>query len=299
MQYFDIIKRAAKITWRAKYLWVFGLFAGAGVGGSGSNLNSYNWPGEDMESNGKQIAGEVKDFLADNWIWIIIVVLALLFIGLIFFVLSVIARGALIHCVSHTDAGKPTGFKDGIRAGAKKFFPVFVTSLLAGLIILAALIILGVPVGLLFYFQMTFRAILLLLFALVIFIPLAFVVTLVVTWSLQYIVIENKKVLESWKLGFALFRHNLGANLLMWLILMLVGLVAGLAFVIAVFVVAIPFVLLGILAYLVVQWAGVAVVAAMGVMFLFLISLLYGAVLSTFQSATWTLMFRELVKSSK
>ncbi|MFH2104737.1 MAG: hypothetical protein ABII72_00675 [Parcubacteria group bacterium] len=297
MEYFKILKRAAKITWQAKYLWVFGLFAGAG---SGFSFNSSgNWQSNDLGPNGKQAMTGAKNFLTDNWIWVAVAILALLLIGLVFFVLSVIARGGLIHCVNHIETGQPTGFKDGLRAGAKKFLPVLGTALIAGLIILAAVVILGVPVGLLFYFQMTLRAILLLIFALAIFIPLAVVLSMVGIWSWQYIVIEDKKVLESWRLGFDLFRHNLGANLIMWLLLMVVGLVASIVFMIVVLIVAIPFVLLGILAYLAVQWVGVVVVVAMSVMFLFLLSLFYGAVLSTFQSATWTLMFLELVKSDK
>ncbi|NQV13738.1 MAG: hypothetical protein HQ530_05570 [Parcubacteria group bacterium] len=298
MEYFAILKRAAKITWQAKYLWIFGLFAGVGSGSFNFN-SSGNWQSNDLGSNGGQAMTGAKNFLTDNLIWVAVAILALLLIGLVFFVLSVIARGGLIHCVNRIETGQPTGFKDGLRAGAKKFLPVLGTALIAGLVILAAVVILGVPVGLLFYFQMTLRAILLLIFALAIFIPLAVVISMVGIWSWQYIVIEDKKVIESWKLGFDLFRHNLGANLLMWLLLMVVGLVAGIAFIIVIFIIAIPFLLLGFIAYAIVQWAGVAVVVAMGIMFLLLLSLFYGAVLSTFQSATWTLTFRELVKSDK
>ncbi|MBU1177852.1 hypothetical protein KJ903_01405 [Patescibacteria group bacterium] len=294
MDYFGIIKRAAKITWQAKYLWIFGLLAG--FGGSSFNYNpSSSWQDNGSNSSsGEQAMNEIKNFLTDNWIWIVIVVLALLVIGLIFFVLSVIARGALVHCVDRIDGGKPTSFKDGFRIGAKKFLPMLASNLAMIFILLGTLVVLGVPVGLLFYYQMTLRAILLLLFALVIYIPLGFVVSFIAIWSWQYIVIKNMKVVESWRAGLLLFKNNLGASLIMWLLLFVVGLVTGIAFLIIVLVVAIPFVLLGVLAYAVVQWMGVAVVAAAGVMFLFLLSLLYGAVLSTFQSAVWTLMFREI-----
>ena len=299
MQYFDILKRAAGITWRAKYLWIFGLLVG--FGGGSFNFNSFSsWQDDSSSSfDGSQAISGTKDFLADNWIWIVIVVLALLFIGLVFFVLSVIARGALIHCVNHVETGRPTGFKDGFRAGTKKFLPMLASNLAMVLILLGALVVLGVPVGLLFYYQMTLRAILLLLFALIIYIPLGFVISFVVIWSWQYIVIKGMKVVESWRAGLLLLKNNLGANVIMWLLLIVVGMVAGIAFMIIVLIVAIPFVLLGILAYLAVQWVGVAVVAAMGIMLLFLLSLLFSAILSTFQSATWTLMFREFVENDK
>ena len=243
--------------------------------------------------------GKTQNFLTDNWIWIALAVLALLLVGLVFFVLSTIARGALISCVGKIDAGQPTDFKDGLRTGAKKFWSLLATTLAVGLVLLLAFVILGVPVGLLFYFEMTVRAILLLLFALAIYIPLTFILSLVVIWSWQYIVLQDKKVIESWKAGFALLKNNLGANLVMWLLLFLVSLVAGIAFMVAIIIVVIPFVVLGVIGYMIASWAGVVAIAAAGVVLLFALSLLYSAILATFQSATWTLMFREITGDTK
>ena len=83
-------------------------------------------------------------------------------------------------------------------------------SLTGGLIFLAAVIILGVPVGLLFYFEMYVRAIILLLFALLILIPFLVVISFTNNyWGFRYAVIEKQRVITAWKKGFTLFKNNL------------------------------------------------------------------------------------------
>ena len=292
MDYFDIIKRAAKITWRFKYLWIFGFLAGISSGG----FSSYNSGGTgDYSSPNIQAATiTVKDFLVDNWIWVALVLAVLLLVGLVFFILSVISQGALIGCVDKIDEGEQTGFKDGLSMGYKKFWRILVMGITGGLVLLIAMLILGVPVALLFYFSMYVRAIILLLFALVIMVPLFVVVFFLNNWGFRYAVIENNKIMPAWKKGFTLFKDNLSTSLIMALLMFCIAMAAGIVFLVIALIIIIPFIVLGFASYIVAQGIGVAVVAVMGGVLFLIFAIFINAILSTFQSATWTLMFKEI-----
>jgi len=292
MDYLDIIKRAAKITWGFKYLWVFGFLAGVSSGGFSSYNSSGtgNYSGADMQA----ATSTVKDFLFDNWLWVALILAVLLLIGLVFFILSVISQGALIGCVDKIDKGERTGFKDGLSMGYKKFWRILVMGIIGGLILLVAMLILGVPVGLLFYFGMYIRAIILLLFALLIMVPLFVVVFFINNWGLRYAVIEDNKIIAAWKKGFALFKNNLSSSLIMGLLMFCIAMVAGIVFLIVALIIIIPFVAIGFASYIVAQGIGVAVVAAMGGVLFLIFVIFINAILSTFQSTSWTLMFKEI-----
>jgi len=294
MDYSDIIKRAAKITWRFKYLWIFGFLAGASSGG----FSSYNSGStSDLSGADMQTAiSTVKDFLFNNWLWVALAVVALLLIGLVFFILSVISQGALIGCVDKIDAGAKTSFKDGFLMGYKKFWRILVMGIVGGLVLLVAMIILGVPVGLLFYFDMYIRATILLLFALLIMAPLFIVVFFINNWGFRYAVLKDQKIVTSWKKGFELFRNNLSSSLLMALLVFCIAMAAGIVFVVVALIIIIPFIVLGFASYIVAKGIGVAVVVVMGVLLFLIFAIFVNAIMSTFQSATWTLMFKEIEK---
>lgn len=52
MDYFDILKRALKVTWKYKALWVLGFFVGAGSGGSGGSSGYRSSVGNNTGSTG-------------------------------------------------------------------------------------------------------------------------------------------------------------------------------------------------------------------------------------------------------
>jgi len=301
MDYIGIIKRAFQITIKNKYLWLFGLLAGAG--GGGGSYNFYNGGSGDLSNvanrNFRSPYLQMRNFLTDNWIWIAVIIGIILVIGIILLILSIISQGALVGCINKVDNNKKSGIKDGFKIGKNYFWRVLGLGLLTGIVIFAAVIILGIPIMMLFYYKMIGRGILLVLVALLIFIPLAVVINYMTVFGLRFIVLKNKKVIESLRLAFDLFMKNVWPSIAMSLIMMAVGLVVGMIMIIAFIVVAIPFVILGFIAYFIAQWMGVVIVVILGMLVFFFLSFLLGSIMSTFKSGVWTLAFKELTGIKK
>jgi hypothetical protein len=150
------------------------------------------------------------------------------------------------------------------------------------------------PTALLFAFKLFFRGFILLLIALMIFIPLSVVVFFLAIYSRRYAVIKNNKFVESAKKSFKLFTGNLIPNILMGIIVSLIGFLATLAFAFITITIAIPFIFLGFASYLIAKGIGVALVVTLGVLLFIVAVAFFNAIMSTFQSTVWTLTFRAL-----
>lgn len=297
MDYFALVKKAFQITIKNKYLWLFGFFVGtssgsynyysggSGSGNSGSGNYSY-----------QQFVNDARNFLADNWIWITVIGLLILAVIIFFLVMRILSQGALIGSVDKIDNAKNSSIKDGFKIGRKSFWSVFGIGFLSGITIFIAIIILGVPIMFLFVYKMYVRGVILALIGLVIFIPLTIVVNYMAVYGYRYVVLKNKKAIESLKLAFNLFIKNIWPSIVTSLILMLVGMMVMIATIILIIALGIPFLILGLLAYLAAKWVGAMIVIGLAVVVFFVLMTFLGAAISTFQSSLWTLTFKELIK---
>lgn len=294
MDYFDIIRKAAKITFKHKFLWLFGFFAAS----SYSSLNLYNYSGSDInkiyQGDPQKIFDNISSYLSERWILFAVVGGIILLLLLIFAILNFISQGALIGCVNHIDLKKKTGIGHGFQTGGKHFFRILGIGFLGGLAVVIALLVLGAPIAMLFAYQLFGRALILLLIGLIIFIPLSIVVHFITTFGKRYAVIHDMKILNAMKMAFNLFVKNIGASILMGLLLFIIGMAAAIALLIAIFIVAIPFIALGFIAYAALKFIGILLVIIIGAVVLIALSVVYSAIISTYQSCVWTLFFKEL-----
>lgn len=247
----------------------------------------------------------------------LIVGLALLIVGLI---VRYTSLGALVGMVNEVEEAEHTSFQSGLRQGWARMLRLLAIDLLIGLgvfvvalallvlVVAGALITIGPAVGLAGFVELGGLAKAMgilwgvvvglgfLLLFILIALALAAAVTLIREFAFRACVLEKKGVWEALSSGLALLRSHLREALLMWLVLLGIGLLVGL--------VLVPLALVGgvggllgpaFLAFkLSRSWPMAMLAAAPFLLVLVPLSILVGGVYLTFQSAVWTLTYREL-----
>lgn len=304
MDYGKILSRAWQITWRWKVLWIFGFLAslGSGGGSGGGGGNGMN--------NGSRGAGNFPNFDISPEIGglIIALICVALIIGIILWVLSIISRGALIAGVQQVEDEGQTSFGSAWRVGLSRFWTIFGVGFLAALpILIIVLVLIGVGIavavgaGYNFTNDMSDRALGIILPALACLIPLACVtvVLAVVLGQIQLYaeraaILEGKGWIDAFKRGWQVLKTNLGPTIVFWLIFLVIGgvllaIVAG-----GILALALPAVALfgnnNPNALAVVTMCGGALIG-------FVILAVVGAIVQTFTSTTWTLVYRQLTRA--
>jgi len=296
VDYTGTLKRAWQITWRHKALWVFGfllsLFSGGGGSGSG---------------RGMQYTFEGGDRLAPGWI-MTLVVLVLLFV-LVVIVLSIVigylSHGALIGMVREVEETGQTSVASGWRMGRPYILRLFGIDLVLGIpaaIVAIVLVAIGLAPLLLLLARNEGATVLaivltvgLMLGVIALLIVMSLVLSLLRELAFRQGVLGGKGVVNSIRDGYRLARTNLKHVGVMWLLLAIIGLVWG--------AILIPLGL-GVFAVSAApafatytasqsQLAGILVGLLFAIPGMLVLSLL-GGVYQAFQSAVWTLTYREL-----
>ena len=306
MNYGDLIRDAFRISWRNKYLWFFGFFAG-GVGSSfGGNVPSGagNFDGGGSEQSGiPGIAAQVGPGLFDNLALLIALFVVIGLIVLLFVALTLVSQGALAENVAAIDRGEGRRFGSGWRAGLGNVWRVLGYYVVYFLITLGLLVAIGVPIGLLVgvTFAVTqsvaarvivavLAGLLGLLALIVVFIPLS----IVGQYALREIVVRRTGVFASFGGGYRIFRRDVGRSLLLWLINLLLGIGITIAVVLALGIVGLVLFLPTILlAFAEMSAAAVVTGIVAGVILLPILLATSGATGAFFHSY-WTLAYLRL-----
>ncbi|MHB1323505.1 MAG: DUF7544 domain-containing protein [Coriobacteriia bacterium] len=287
MDHFGVLKKAWTITWRYKALWVLGLFAGAGSGGS--------WPtGDDEFSPG---AGrQIEAWFTENLMLVVVLAGFLIVLTLLFWILSLAAQGGLVWGANEAaEARKPalrTAWGVGFDRWGRTFMinfvlgmPVFVLALVIAAIVITAGVggfLIGDEAG-------GLAAIGGLCLALPIVVVLVVVVSVVIgivnPLALRYGVIHDITFGEAIRRGWHDLWGKRGA-FVFWLVMLLPGIAAGIIMVLLM----LPFLIPAI-----VMIAGERFAMATGMLLLGgLLMLLPTAIYGTFASSAWTVFFRTM-----
>ncbi len=301
MDYGGIVKRAWSITWRYKILWLFGLFAGSGIsssngsgGGSGTN---YSTDYGDLQNLGVSTSGQ--DFLSwleANLVLIIVLALFIMCIVIALWIISIAARGGLIHLVNEAAEERPVragaGWAVGFQYWGRLFLVRFLLYLPLAVVVIAGLAIAIVPLAMTTSSGSDASAggilgvcggLALLFFAILI---LGFVVGLIDEFAERHVVLSDMTAIEGIKAGWTNLKTRFKDSLFMWLIQLGFGFGFSITVVVLVVILAIPAVVVGVAA---------GVFGGIFVGFLaFLVLLVPIAAFSTFSSAMWTIFWRRL-----
>ncbi len=310
MDYGNVLSRAWEITWRWKILWLLGFLAALGRGGGGRmeiniSTSGGEWSGE---WGGGQIGGQLPGFQIPSEVWAGLAALACLgmIIGLIIWVVSIIARGGLIAGVQQVEDEGTTTFGQAWSVGVSRFWTLFGIGFLSAipflLLGLAAAIYIaltwtsgiglalqtGDPTALFSAIGSTFCCFFPLCCGMIF---LGAVVGQIRVYAERAAVLEGLGWIDAFKRGWQVLRENLGPTVVFWLIFIVVG------FVLALIVGAVVGVLIAPVIALVPRTepnAWLFVPTFCGGILAVIVFALLGAVIETFVSATWTLAYRRM-----
>lgn len=310
--YRPIFRRAWEITKQNRFLWLFGLFAAlAGNGGV------Y----EILIKGFERIVSEGGTVPQSSWAWITgilssprledIYVRSPLFVSLLwvlFFAilaalgfliwLIITSRGGLIASVKKIASRKKTNMREGWAEGKKYFWPVLGLNVLSKALIFGLLILITIPAML--YLTGQGRNVgsnlLLYILAFVVFTALALFISFMAVYASCFVVIGSKTFVEAIRASWKMFIKNWLISIEMAILLFLITIGAGLGIVFFSVLYMIPVALLLFAFSYLELTIGFWFIVFLATLGWFLALFFAGAVLSTFQFSSWTLLFMELDK---
>lgn len=322
MDYGRIIRRALEITWRHKVLWIFGavaaLFSGGGGGGNGaSNAIQYQLDRGDLGGLSRMLPfgvdpSEVIPIILAIIAALVVFAVALAIVGI---VVRYTSLGALIGGVDEVERTERTSFGTSLNRGWRNLLPLFAIDLLIGIVgfvfalAVIVLAIAGAAFALIPAIALAEGAgnnviailwavgvgLAVLLGIIAIGVALSALATLVRELSFRARVLEGQGVFAAIGTAFRLIRSRLKEVLLVWLLLVAISL--------ALAILTIPLVVIGavgligpvVAALAITEAAVVAFLIAIPLLLLFIIvAALVSGIYLTFESAVWTLAYREL-----
>jgi hypothetical protein len=117
MDYGKLIRDAWAATWRYRFLWVLGLFAGGAAGASGGGQSQWRMNGDDVERwspRAVEYTNTVGTWLAANWVFLVV---GAGLIGLACVALSFIAQGGMAQATADLATGRGGSLRQAWRAG--------------------------------------------------------------------------------------------------------------------------------------------------------------------------------------
>jgi len=305
MDYFEIIKKAATITWKNKYLWVLGFIVALAGGGGGNFSNSFNY--NTGSADFSQAGQGLSDFYAAYLVIIIFIAAIAALAGLVIWVASIMAQAGLVGSVDRIEQGETPSLAEAFHIGAGNFWRVLGLNIVVGLIVFAMVMIVVVPFGIIIWAVTakgldnsavtgTFICVILAFIVAILAVVVASIVLSVAAiYAVRLIVLEKSGVFASLRGGFALMRKSKGPTFVTFLLVMLVSGLAG-------SVLAIPGLLIGIPAVvmmiggLAANNIGLVAMAIFGLIISSLVVACFNGVLEVYRSGVWTLTYRELTK---
>lgn len=310
MNYSQLIREAWAVTWRHRYLWILGLFAGGAVGAGGGSQTRWERNRGDVERwspRAAEFAATAADWLEGNWVPLVI---GAGIIMLAFLALSFIAQGGMAKATADIATGRGSSLGQAWRSGLH-FCWRYVG---LGLALFGIVLLVAAAVGVLLVIAIATGALAagatpgdgapaaIVAALLLIGIPLvlagiagAVVFSIVAAYAQRAVAIEDEGPVAALGDGWRLFRRNVGPSMLAWLVNLALSIGAGIAASVAIGVVA---VILGVIGFAL--WAAlgahlatVAYAAVAGAAFV-AVALTVAAIVNTFFWHYWTLAYLRL-----
>jgi hypothetical protein len=274
IDYWDILQRSIRIAWENKILWVFGFFASATSG------NLMSWVDE-----GRPF---IREFFESRPEVIILAIAGIVFLWLVLFVMSLISTGALVGSVKDLREGQRATFERAWNHGLKAFFGILALALIAVVAFLAVTLVCVVAVVLPLVAGVPGIVISVLIGAILLvpYLAFLFLLAFTITYAERAYVIEGEGILEALQAGWELTRAQFWKSMVVWLMMLLASLVFGLTVVLALLVLAVPFIIIGIANVTAALIFGIPI----GLAFLIVVTGAFG----TFVYSVWTLAYYDL-----
>lgn len=295
-----VLSRAWQIIMRHKVLWIFGILAGCTSANLGSSNVRYSFEQEELPFDFRQ-----PDFQFNGGPEFVILGLIILVVVLVLLVAAVflgtVGRIGLIRGAARADAGEVAGdlgtgaalgerrlvFSELFNESLPYFWRVFGLNLLiwfaAPLLLALVFVLLAVSIV----------GIACLIPLVCLLAPIAWAVGILVQMAYHEIVLEDAGVFDAIGRGWQVFRLNLGALLLVGLIVAGISLVAG-------FIIGLPLILVAVPALAGVAFgeqsfvAGSVLVTLLCLLAYIPVALFLNGILQSYLQSVWTLTYRRL-----
>jgi len=302
----EVLTRAWKIVWKHKVLWIFGILASCGrsSGNFNSNSSSRSGGGNGLSPN---LPPQVLQWV--QWIeshltqFIAITVALVCVIWIITIFLSTIGKIGLIRGTAQAEGGvEKLIFGQLFSESTPYFWRMFGLSLILAIPVLlfVALVVVGALAVIIPASQSSgdssafgVLAILpILVGCFCLFVPVMFVIGMILRQSERAIVLEELGVIPSISRGWEVFRANLGPIILMAIILGVISFVVGLVFAIPILIIVVP----AAIAFAVGNAQNTTPLIVAAVCFCLYLPVLWllGGVLTAYTESAWTLTYMRL-----
>jgi len=295
VDYFGILKKAWNVTWKYKMLWVLGLFAGAGSGGS-SIGGSSNYSGNTGAGSSPSV-DQLTRWATENVALIAVAVGLLVVIGVVWWILSIAAQGGLVHGANEAAEGRTPSLKASWGVGFARWGRTFMIGFVLGIpvavvavvmsLVLVAMIGGGAATGdeAAIGAALAGGMCLVLPIFVVLIIAISLIIGIVYQLALRYGVLDDVTFGQAIKRGWDDLWAKRGA-FVMFLVMLLPGFAIGmimLLFTLPFMVPAIAF-----------AFAEKFVMAGAMFVLMALVALVPNAIYGTFMSSAWTIFFRQM-----
>lgn len=282
--YRKILKQAWAITKTNRFLWWYGLLLFSGL-----SLNViYTTYRPNSPVNAEQLRVELlSDLVRQPWGLALLVVLGSLWLALYFR-----AKAGMLLSIKMIIDRQPAAFRSTFalaRNFVNRLLGIWIAMQLVAICLGA---IITTPVFYLFYIGQAEKATLLGLLGLIVFIPIAFVVSFINTLGPLFSVLFNMPAVQGIRAAIAAINNIWRKLLLFTVILAVIGVIATILALIA----AGPFVILSVLSY---HTGGQGWVVIPSSLVAIIIFIGCQAVIYTFHQTSWTLFFLELISPEK
>ena len=304
--YRQLLKKAWYITRKFKYLWPLGIFVAFLGNGSEyqvlfkqtANVNLQ----PDTVAVWKENLNAILPALNFSGGRVFSASISLVFglavlILLLWLIIS--SLGGLIKGAAAADKEERYKFSMLIKEGHKKFWPILGLNIIAKVIVYGILILILTPLMLATFAQGNQSAnLLVILLTFLIFIPLTVIVSLATKYASAGVVLNNEKMWPAFKNGWRMFSANWLISLEMALVIFIINLLVGLAFVLLSVILFAPFFFFGVV-YTISSPSLFSVLIYISITLLLIASVFVGSGLAVFQTSSWTLLYLKLASGAK
>ena len=314
MDFGEVLTKAWKIVWKFKILWIFGIFAGCGTNrgfsfnGGGSGFQNGGVPGStpNLPPGFEDNMLRLMNFFENPAVIAGFISLICIFIFIAVF-FSIMGKVGLIKGAQDADAGaEHLGFGELWKSGLHYFWRFLGLSLIIGSPILLIYLALIFGAILVFFAFMSGSgngsfgaapALVVLIPVICIFTCVVFLLAIVISFlspqAERAIVIENEGVISGIRRGWNVLTTNLGPILIVWLILVVISVVAGILFALPLLIIVVPLFITYVFAgsnasYTPLIVAGLCIAAYIPV------ALVANGILTAYLESVWTLSYLRL-----
>lgn len=236
MEYGKILNRSVNIIWQNKFLIVLGILAWLGSGsfsGGGGGGGGNGEPGQ-LPEFGEEIAALAVGL-------IVALVCVILFVGIVLWAISTIARGGLIASVDTIESGETSSFRQAWSAGWDKAWTLlgigFLPAIPGLILFVGGLLALGAYGGIFAllgeeldsFVGTTGLGITIAAFACIV-VPVVLVLSILRNFAERACMLEDLGVIDAYRRGTSVLMANLGEAIILFLLQIVIFIVLGVLF---------------------------------------------------------------------